>query len=123
MTHELSEDTISSKIMALFKERASLNSVEIVDLLPDENPVNVKSALNRLRGNNGGAKQLRVKGYVKIVGRSGHEVPVLEVGNRPDIVKSADSIVVDDDSLKRAARVRSLQEEMRYKREMAALDW
>lgn len=116
------EQTLTDKILALFKEHNSLNLSEIQKLLSNENPASVKEAVSRLRGK-GGVKRLRVKGYVKISGRAGLEVPTLEVGNHPDIEKTVDSIEINDEVLRRARRVRKQREEHKYKKEMAALDW
>jgi hypothetical protein len=117
-----SEQKLTARILALFETRKEMNAAEIVDLFPDENPSSVKNALFRLRGK-GGVKRLRVKGYLDIKGRNGFEVAILELGNAPDVVKSASTIQVDDEQLRRAAKVRSQREELRFRREMAALDW
>lgn len=117
-----SEQKLTARILALFETRKQMNAAEIVDLFPEENPSSVKNALFRLRGK-GGVKRLRVKGYLDIKGRNGFEVAILELGNAPDVVKSASTIQVDDEQLRRAAKVRSQREELRFKREMAALDW
>jgi hypothetical protein len=119
---ETSEQKLTARILALFETRKEMNAAEIVDLFPDENPSSVKNALFRLRGK-GGVKRLRVKGYLDIKGRNGFEVAILELGNAPDVIKSASTIQVDDEQLRRAAKVRSQREELRFRREMAALDW
>jgi hypothetical protein len=47
----------------------------------------------------------------------------LELGDGPDSVKTVDNIEIDDEAARRAKRVREQREELRFKREMAALDW
>ena len=116
------EEKLTVRIMALFETRALLTVSEIFELIRGEDPDSVKGAIYRLRGK-GGKKQLRVKSYIKIAGRAGLEVPVLEVGSHPDVEKSIDNIEINDDLIKRARRVREQREELRLKRELANLDW
>jgi hypothetical protein len=119
---EIIEEKLSSKILALFENHQELPVTTIISLLFEENEAGIKSALTRLRGS-GGPKKLRVKRYLKIMGRAGFEIPVLELGDGPDSVKTVDNIEIDDEAARRAKRVREQREELRFKREMAALDW
>jgi hypothetical protein len=116
-----SELKMTEKVMALFKTRREINLAEILTMLADENPSSVKSAVATLRGRTG-KRVLRAKGYVNIVGRSGLEVPVLEVGTLPDVIKTIDTIEVDDEMLRRARELRAKREDIKHRREMAALD-
>lgn len=115
------EEKLTVRIMALFETRRDLTIPAILAILPDEDPDTIKNAVNTLRGKSG-VKRLRVKSYIKIAGRAGLEVPVLEVGSAPDVEKSVDNIEVNDDAIKRARWVREQREELRLKRELAALD-
>ena len=115
------EEKLTVRIMALFETRRDLTIPAILAILPDEDPDTIKNAVNTLRGKSG-VKRLRVKSYIKIAGRAGLEVPVLEVGSAPDVEKCVDNIEVNDDAIKRARWVREQREELRLKRELAALD-
>jgi hypothetical protein len=115
------EEKLTVRIMALFETRRDLTIPAILAILPDEDPDAIKNAVNTLRGKSG-VKRLRVKSYIKIAGRAGLEVPVLEVGSAPDVEKSVDNIEVNDDAIKRARWVREQREELKLKRELAALE-
>jgi hypothetical protein len=115
------EEKLTVRIMALFVTRRDLTIPAILAILPDEDPDMIKNAVNTLRGKSG-VKRLRVKSYIKIAGRAGLEVPVLEVGSAPDVEKSVDNIEVNDDAIKRARWVREQREELKLKRELAALE-
>lgn len=121
MTHVLNEDSIVAIILALFTDRPTLNSVEIRELLPNESEDRVKNALARMRGIKG-VKRIRVKGYLNILGRHGHAVPVFEVGTLPDVLKTDDNIEDSDELLRRARWVRDKREEHRLKKQLAELD-
>ena len=120
--NDIPEERLTARILALFKDRSELEYSQIAELLPDSGADEIKGALFRLRGK-GGIKRLRVKRYVKIQGRAGLEVPILELGSHPDVEKTVDNIEINDEIIRRAANVRSKREEHRYKKEMAALEW
>jgi hypothetical protein len=119
--NNITEEKLTTRIMALFETRRDLTIPAILAILPDEDPDTIKNAVNTLRGKSG-VKRLRVKSYIKIAGRAGLEVPVLEVGSHPDVEKSIDNIEINDDAIKRARWVREQREELKLKRELAALE-
>lgn len=122
MTHEKPEEKLSHRIMALFTQaRPRLTKLDIDALLPNDDPDNIKDTLLRLRGK-GGIRRLRIVSYVKYRGRPGLEVAMLEVGDLPDVVKTADSIEDNDELLRRARWIRDKREEHRLKKQLEALD-
>jgi hypothetical protein len=114
---------ISERILELFKTREEIKFSDFPELLPDLGEDSIKSALKRLRGGDGAVKRLRVKRYVSQSG-AGRAQVVLELGDGEDAVRSDETISDEDvaEIRRRAAHVRAQQEELRYKREMKALE-
>lgn len=119
---------VGEQILALFQttedkpaKRFTLRQLQ--DILDYLDPQSVKSALERLRGQDGGTRQLRAVGYATQVGHGGKPMPILVLGTEPDVPKTEE--FVEDSSaelIRRHKRLREQAESLRLKRELDALD-
>jgi hypothetical protein len=119
---------IGDQILELFeaeagkpKKRFTLKQLQ--DILDHLDPMAVKHALDRLRGQDGAEKRLRAVGYVTQVGHGGKAMPILELGGEADVPRTEE--YVEDGAAeiaRKASRLRALQEDRRLQKELAAID-
>ncbi len=118
--------TIGAQILDLFevedgqaKKRLSLT--QLYTLLAELPVTSIRSSLQRLRGGDGNAKQIRVVSYLTQAGHGGNYLPIFELGSEPDVPREEQYVENNDEMIRRAKRIRVLQEERAMKKELA--DW
>jgi hypothetical protein len=115
--------TIGTKILKLFETRKELKVFEICDMLPDYDETQIKSAVNRLRGDNGKRpKYLKAVRYLQQAGHGGAAMPILTLGCGADAPKEQGYISSNDELIKRAAVLRAKRQEHQFAKELASLN-
>jgi hypothetical protein len=119
---------VGEQILALYKQeegkpakRFTLRQLQ--DILDHLDPQSVKSALERLRGMDGGTRQLRAVGYATQVGHGGKPQPILVLGTEPDVPKTEE--FVEDTSLadiRRLNEKRARHQQRMVQKELDAID-
>lgn len=121
------ELTIGARVLDLFavlpgEAPKELSLGKIQALLAGEEETSVKTAIQRLRGKGSAAKKLRAVRYISQAGHGGTAQPVLALGDGEDAPRAEGYVETDDERLARVRKLRSQQEDMRVKRELAAID-
>jgi hypothetical protein len=96
---------------------------QIQEILDHIDPIGIKSAMERLRGQDGGIRRLRAVGYLMQSGNGGRAMPILELGTGPDVPRT-DAYIEDPSAEvnRRARDIRRMQEDRRLQKELAAID-
>ncbi len=119
---------IGDQVLELFeaeegqpKKRFTMRQIQ--DILDHIDPIGIKSAMERLRGQDGGIRRLRAVGYLMQSGNGGRAMPILELGTEDDVPRT-DAYIEDPaaDIARKASRMRALQEERRLQKELDAID-
>lgn len=119
---------VGDQILELFQteEGAPLKRFtlkQLQDVLDHVDPQSVKSAFERLRGQDGGIRRLRAVGYMTQVGHGGKPMPIVSLGTAPDVPRTDEYIEdMSAEATKRAKETRRRAEELRLKRELDAID-
>lgn len=121
------EGTVAAQVLALFavkegeeKRRLTLN--EVYKLLPVVAESTIKTAIKRLRGQDGNEKELQAVGYLSQSGGGGLPQPILMLGSEPDVPRDGQHVQMNDEAIRRNKDLRRKQEELRLKRELDAID-
>lgn len=96
---------------------------QLQDILDHLDPQSVKSAYERLRGQDGGTRRLRAVGYQTQSGHGGKPMPIVVLGTEPDVPRTEE--YVEDTSMDATRRLNELRrrhEERKTLKQLADLD-
>lgn len=115
---------VGNQILELFTakegqapKRFTLN--QLYDCLPHLPDTSVKSAMKRLRGEDGGKRMLRVVGYKTQVGHGGRTIPIFELGVEPDVPRTDE--YVEDMSVENSRRARNIRHALEDRKRLKSL--
>jgi hypothetical protein len=122
------EATVGNQILELFEvavgpEKRRFSLQQIYAILDHLDPQSVKSALDRLRGQDGGTRRLQVVGYLTQQGHGGLPMPVFTLGTDPDVPRT-DEYVEDTSAVarRRLNELRRRHSERQVLKDLDAID-